>query len=459
MADSKTFLCGVIEGFYGRPWSAGQRRELSGWMRLWGLNTYLYAPKDDLKHRTRWREFYSATESTALKTLIHICRRQGIRFVYAIAPGLDLRHSSSADASTLRRKIGQLLRLGCRHFAILFDDISPQLSREDRHRFRTIAAAQGHVANQLLRFIREHALDGTLMFCPTPYCGRMCRPSVNKSDYLREIGGVLDVSIQILWTGPDIVSETISVESIRELSSVIRRKPLLWDNLHANDYDLRRIHLGPYSGRPLELREEVLGILSNPNCEFEANFVPLRTLAMYAASKNTWNPRQAYRKALTEWLSRWSCRGNTIRAADLKLLSDCLYLPHSSGEIAKEWVTHLGDLFRTSPETWGDTLGKSLGICARLQDLFTRMTALENRELLYSLYRHVWELKEESALIRSYLAWLQTRPGPGEVFHSDEHRAGTYRGGLVARMQKLLPMNEAGTFSHRPGLNSKRRDR
>ena len=30
---------------------AGQRRELFGWMRSWGLNTYLYAPKDDLKHR------------------------------------------------------------------------------------------------------------------------------------------------------------------------------------------------------------------------------------------------------------------------------------------------------------------------------------------------------------------------------------------------------------------------
>lgn len=29
----------------------------------WGLNTYLYAPKDDYKHRMFWRELYSVEEA------------------------------------------------------------------------------------------------------------------------------------------------------------------------------------------------------------------------------------------------------------------------------------------------------------------------------------------------------------------------------------------------------------
>lgn len=29
----------------------------------WGLNTYLYAPKDDYKHRMYWRDLYSAEEA------------------------------------------------------------------------------------------------------------------------------------------------------------------------------------------------------------------------------------------------------------------------------------------------------------------------------------------------------------------------------------------------------------
>lgn len=31
-------------------------------MQKWGLNTYLYGPKDDLKHRLLWREAYSPDE-------------------------------------------------------------------------------------------------------------------------------------------------------------------------------------------------------------------------------------------------------------------------------------------------------------------------------------------------------------------------------------------------------------
>lgn len=31
-------------------------------MQRWGLNTYLYGPKDDLKHRLLWRELYTVEE-------------------------------------------------------------------------------------------------------------------------------------------------------------------------------------------------------------------------------------------------------------------------------------------------------------------------------------------------------------------------------------------------------------
>ncbi len=44
--------------------------------------------------------------------------------------------------------------------------------------------------------------------------------------------------------GPKVVSKIISLESIKELSDVIKRKPVIWDNIHANDYDQKRIFLG-----------------------------------------------------------------------------------------------------------------------------------------------------------------------------------------------------------------------
>ena len=84
------------------------------------------------------------------------------------------------------------------------------------------------------------------------------------------------------FAGPKIVSRTITVESIQELISVIKRKPIIWDNLHANDYDQTRVFFGPYQGRSPELKSFLKGILTNPNCEFEANYVAMHTLGSWS---------------------------------------------------------------------------------------------------------------------------------------------------------------------------------
>ena len=41
MATSEDFLCGVVEGFYSRPWSENQRLDLYEKMDKYGLNTYV----------------------------------------------------------------------------------------------------------------------------------------------------------------------------------------------------------------------------------------------------------------------------------------------------------------------------------------------------------------------------------------------------------------------------------
>ena len=82
--------------------------------------------------------------------------------------------------------------------------------------------------------------------------------------------------------GPKVISKTITVASIEELTGVLRRKPVIWDNLHANDYDQRRLFLGPYSGRSTNLIPHLNGVFTNPNCEYNANFVAIRTLAYWS---------------------------------------------------------------------------------------------------------------------------------------------------------------------------------
>jgi protein O-GlcNAcase/histone acetyltransferase len=441
------FYAGVVEGFYGRPWNPRQRHQLFCWLQAGGLNTYLYAPKDDLKHRACWRERYNEAESAELAGLIRDARSHGLDFLYGLAPGLDIAYRAGPDVTALRDKVMQLVELGCHQFAILFDDIPSALSAADLEHFGSAAGAQCAVTNALFRFVRERVPDTRFLFCPTVYCGRMAQPTVSESAYLRELGERLTPEIQVLWTGPEIISETISVESIREVSPILRRRPVIWDNLYANDYDMRRLYLGPYAGRPHELRTEVAGILANPNCQFEANFVPLRTLAGYLAADQPRPAREAYLEGLRAWLSMFQDQAqppNAVTLADLEWLGDLFYLPFEFGLRAQRFLDDFKQLQRLPPEAWGETQARFEAMCQQIQTLFDKLTALRNRELLHALYAHMWEMKEVTLLLRAWVRWRQSRPKPGERFSAPEFVPKLFRGGLAAAFERLAPLDEWG---------------
>ena len=101
------FMCGVVEGFYGRPWTTEQRKDLFGKMQEWGMTSYLYAPKDDCKHRAYWRELYTVEEAEHLQSLISLAAECNIDFYYAISPGLDITYSNAKEISCLKRKLDQ----------------------------------------------------------------------------------------------------------------------------------------------------------------------------------------------------------------------------------------------------------------------------------------------------------------------------------------------------------------
>ena len=279
--ENHELICGEVEGFYGRPWTSDQRKELFKRLKLLGLNSYMYAPKDDFKHRAYWRELYSVEEAEQLTALITAARDAGVVFYYAISPGLDIVYSSSKEVSCLKRKLEQVSQFGCQAFAILFDDIETELSQTDKEVFQSFALAQVSISNEMYQSLNHPRF----IFCPTEYCSARAVPNVRNSEYLNTVGAKLLTGIDILWTGPKVISKVITVESILELSEVLRRKPVIWDNLHANDYDQKRVFLGPYSGRSTDLVSHLRGVLTNPNCEYEANFIPIHTIAQWSKCK------------------------------------------------------------------------------------------------------------------------------------------------------------------------------
>uniref|UniRef100_A0A669CA88 Protein O-GlcNAcase n=1 Tax=Oreochromis niloticus TaxID=8128 RepID=A0A669CA88_ORENI len=204
----RKFVSGVVEGFYGRPWTMEQRKELFRRQQKWGLNTYLYAPKDDCKHRMFWRELYSVEEAEQLMTLIGAANEHGIEFIYAISPGLDITFSNQKEVSALKRKLDQVSHFGCKSFALLFDDIDHNMCPADKEVFSSFAHAQVSITNEIFQYLGE---PETFLFCPTEYCGTFCYPNVSQSPYLHTVGEKLLPGIDVLWTA-DGEDSTISIQ-------------------------------------------------------------------------------------------------------------------------------------------------------------------------------------------------------------------------------------------------------
>jgi len=398
-----SYLLGVVEGFYGNPWAHEERRNLFQQMKGFNMNTYMYAPKHDDKHRHNWRSKYELDELKNLKNLIETSKQNGVDFVFSMAPGLDLRYSCNLDLEQLLNKFMDIKDLGCQSFAILFDDINEDLSPEDSRNFESPAHAQASVANFIFEKLGpvKHFL-----FCPTEYCGSFAKPNVGESSYLSSLGKMVHPDIYLMWTGPRVVSRSISVESIEQIRKIFRRPPVIWDNIHANDYDRRRFYLGPFAGRHSDLVGLTAGVLTNPNCQFDFNYVAMHSLASWHRSfslvrprkqstassgdektnceeehktHGSYCPRRALVNALSDWLPSFTQTSpDRIELEDLLLLADFYYLPYEYGEDAHRCVKQLIYCSKKIPfrgsEQWSNDFNNIKQLNEKIARLADRMS-------------------------------------------------------------------------------------
>ena len=148
-----------------------------------------------------------------------------------------------------------------------------------------------------------------------------------------------------------------------------------------------------------------------------------------------------------EWLPHFATSGPPLALADLILLGDCYYLPHEDGAGAKGLFQRASALLARNPATWGDEAATFRKQIARLKEFCFRLTELRHRPLFYALNRRVWELREELDLLERFLAFKSAPGNQNAVYHPDSHLPGTYRGGMVARLQQLLAPQADGTIA------------
>ncbi|MCX7299457.1 MAG: beta-N-acetylglucosaminidase domain-containing protein [Rhodobacterales bacterium] len=441
-------LTGVIEGFYGRDWRREERLEVFDWMRDAQMNTYIYGPKDDVHVRARWRTPYGPGMLASLVDLKTQAEARGLGFWVALAPCLDVTYSDPVDRAALMARVDQLMGIGVTGFVLLFDDIPNVMPAADHAVFSSFAAAQASLSNAVV----EH-LAGTgarVLFCPTEYCGRMAGGDVEKSAYLQVLGAELDPSVAVFWTGPEIVSEVIDAAGLEAVGRVLRRKPVIWDNFHANDYDIRRVYAGPLGGRGPETLELVDGWITNPNNEAEANFIAVRTTGQFVQGGIDMEV------ALADWHKRFTLAysdGAKMPLEAVRLLSDLFWQPFAQGpESAALFARVRAMLAVHRPDTqgaaWREGLETVRDFKRRINALFVAMTEIENRDLFHAFHGYLWEAQEEIGHLVKYLEWLDTDPAPDAVFPARDRIHNFYRRGFGVEVQEILQRDRAGWYHH-----------
>lgn len=151
---------GIVEGFYGTPWSHEARLSQLEFYGRNKMNTYLYGPKNDPYHSTpNWRKPYPEKEARQIKELVDKARECNVNFYWAVHPGRDIQWTEQ-DRDNLVAKLESMYNLGVRAFAVFFDDISGQ---------GTDAAKQAHLLNYLNRkFIKKKETSHPSSCVPLP---------------------------------------------------------------------------------------------------------------------------------------------------------------------------------------------------------------------------------------------------------------------------------------------------
>ena len=281
---------GVVEGFYGTPWSHEVRISLIDFYGQNKMNTYLYGPKDDPYHSCpNWRLPYPEDEARNIGELVKACERNRVDFVWAIHPGQDIKWNEE-DYGNLLNKFNLMYDLGVRSFAIFFDDISGEGTNPTR---------QAELLNRLnSEFVKVKGDVRPLIVCPTDYSRLWANPGPNGN--LSIYGKILDPSIEVFWTG-DYVCSDLTEETMEWVNTRIKRPAFYWWNFPVTDYARHIIMQGPAYGLDKSLTgDDLCGIVSNPMEHGEASKIALYGVADYSWNIAGYNPLDNWERGLAE---------------------------------------------------------------------------------------------------------------------------------------------------------------
>ncbi len=297
---------GVIEGYYGVPYSMEVTEDLFRFMARYKLNMYMYGAKSDPYHTRFWdkaypqkisqkEERYGLMTKDMMSHLTNVAHQCKVNFIWAIHPGQTFTELGESDVlERIMSKFQLMYDLGVRQFGVFVDDVgvpydSPSL-KQCAERLTDLQNMidqkwnqPGTPADQMVK---------QLQYVPQLYAYSWATPD-NARKFWESLNPVPE-KVNIYTTGKNVWSVPNSTD-LAVLNDYLGREVSWWWNYPCNDVDVTKIFVADtytnfadekhihYSG-DLEKELKVKTIIVNPMQQGELSKIPLFGVADY-----TWN--------------------------------------------------------------------------------------------------------------------------------------------------------------------------
>lgn len=311
---------GIIEGYYGVPYSQKVTEDLFRFMARYKMNSYVYGAKSDPYHSQKWEAPYP-TQITPdeqrigmmtqdmLRSMVDVAHQCKVNFVWAIHPGNAFTDKNNTNVlDKIMHKFDDMYRLGVRQFGVFVDDVGVPYNAADQQLCANrLTDLQGRVDDKWNRAYKSpQDTVKPLHYVPQLYAYSWTNKDNAKSFFqsLRNTPSktIIYITGAAVWTVPNNKDpETVSQWLGREVG--------WWWNYPCNDNDMDKLFVGDMSvnfhdekhinnNARLVERLQVKTLISNPMQQGAASKIALFSIADYAWNNAAFDVKGSYKAAI-----------------------------------------------------------------------------------------------------------------------------------------------------------------
>lgn len=307
---------GLVEGYYGYPYSVAVKKDLMRYMMRFKMNTYMYGAKSDPYHSQMWKDAYptNITEQQEkngwltqdmVSDISKVSEETKVNFIWAIHPGNEFLGSSTV-ISDIMSKFEKMHNLGVRHFGVFVDDVGiPSSDADMKKNADRVTALQAAIEN-------KWNTDGAepedtvrpLHFVPQIYCNSFASSVDQRKRFMSALNKVPSY-VTVYSTGQGVWSVPNNDHTITIVNEFGRPMGWWWNypcndnadgqiypmDMYSNFVDMPSVGDGE---RLPNLLNNCQGIVANPMQQGQVAKISLFSIADYAWNNAGFNNEKSW---------------------------------------------------------------------------------------------------------------------------------------------------------------------